>query len=66
MGIKPVQCRMVVGQQQRGGTFTEHVDPDDIEACRALARDLVKAHRLPSGGALQIKVKGRWTTFRPS
>lgn len=65
MTIKPVTCRMLVGRQQRGGTFTEHIDPDDVEACRALARTLADDRGLPAGKAvLQIKVKGRWVGHR--
>lgn len=67
MGIKQVQCRMLVGSQQRGSTFTEHVDPKDIEACRVLARDLAAERRLPPDRAvLQIKVNGRWESHRAS
>ena len=65
MAIKQVQCRMLVGSQQRGGTFNEHVDPKDVEACRALARDLSAERRLPPDRTvLQIKVNGRWESHR--
>lgn len=66
MVIKPVQCRMVVGHQQRGSTFTEHVDPKDVEACRALARTLADERGWPASAVLQIKVNGRWVTHRPT
>ncbi len=66
MAKKEVICRMVVGQQQRGPTFREHVDPDDLQACRELAGQLVADRHLPGGAALQIKVRGRWVTHRPA
>jgi hypothetical protein len=65
--IKPVDCRMYVGQQRRTGTFTVHVDPKDTEACRALAERLAIDHGLPLDRAvMQLRVNGRWVGHRPA
>jgi hypothetical protein len=66
MRIKPVQCRMRVGHQQRGGVFTEHLNPDDAEACRAAAAELIAERGLPPRAVLEIKVNGRWIPYRPA
>lgn len=67
MVIKAVDCRMYVGQQRRTGTFTVHVDPDDAEACRSLARDLATEYRLPPDRAvMHLKVAHRWVQHRAS
>lgn len=67
MTIKPVDCRMFVGQQRRTGTFTVHVDPKDTESCRVLAGQLAEQHRLPADRAvMHLHVNGRWVQHRPA
>ena len=57
---------MLVGQQQRGRTFTEHMDLKDPESIRALARTLAEERRLdPEKAVLEVKQNGRWVPYRP-
>lgn len=66
MGTKPVQCRIRVGHQQRGGTFTEHLDLKDPTSIRALARILAEERGLdPDKTVLEVKQLGRWVPYRP-
>jgi hypothetical protein len=63
--IKEVTVQMYAGQQRRTGRLTVTVDPDNAEACQALAKRLAGEHGIPAGKAVMRLWTGhKWVWHR--